>query len=608
MDIQRINTIISKRPVINVADFIAVAKQIQNQINLGTKKEKPAIKIAFLCSFTTNGIGETLFTKCCSAGILPEIYICEYGQYAQEILSPSSKLYQFAPNLIIFFLDTQTILCEKFLVPYKWTDSDRRIWADEKLSEILNFINILKKKTKALILLHNFNVPFYSPLGILENKQTFGLRESVEVLNTRIRDEFKKDNSVFILDYDSFCARKGKERLVDYKLYYLGDFRLDLQLLPALCDIYLIYIKQVVSVVKKCLVLDLDNTLWGGILGEDGFEKINIGPTGEGKPFTEFQTAIFSLYLRGIILAINSKNNLDEVMQVLQKHPSMVLRDQHFSAMRINWDDKVANMKSLSKELNISLESFVFFDDDKRNREIVKNALPEVLVMDVPEDPALYVKTLMEFDGFNSLQFTAEDGMKGQAYAQQRKRKELKNSTSDIGEYLKQLETRLTIKKGDSFNIPRIAQLTQKTNQFNMTTKRYTENDIYKFSLDEQWLVLSIKVEDKFGDNGITGAVLVEKDRSRWIIDLFLLSCRVLGRGIEDAIFSYLVESARKTDSKVLIGKFIPSGKNMPAKDFYRRSGFKFLRLEAQTEYWEYLTSAPYKFPEYITLTHNSNI
>jgi len=601
---QQIKALIATSKPKSAADYIMLARHIGGEVRQRPPESCATIRIALLSTFTITGIKEVLFTKCCAAGIMPDIYLCGYQQYAQEVLSPSSKLYLFNPDLVILFVDIQTLLGEQYLLPYTRSDAKRKRWVEEKFSEILSLVQAIKKHAKAAILLHNFNVPLHSPLGILENKQPFGLKESVESLNARIRGEFKKDPAVFVFDYDGFCSRVGKEGVTDYKMYYLADLKIDLQLLPMLSDAYLTYVKQIRAMVKKCLVLDLDNTLWGGILGEDGFEGIRLGPTLDGRPFMEFQKVILSLYHRGVILAINSKNNLDEVMRVFREHPYMLLKEKHFAAMRINWNDKVSNMESLAQELNIAMESFVFFDDDKINREIVKNVLPEVCVIDVPDDASLYIKTLLEFDGFNAMQLTNEDKQKGQMYVQQRKRLELKNCLNNIDEYLKRLETRIIVKKADAFTIPRIAQLTQKTNQFNMTTKRYLEDDIRRCLLDPRYIVLSAKVEDKFGDNGLNGTMIIEAARDVWIIDTFLLSCRVLGRGIEDALLACLLEQARKTGVKTVIGKFIPTEKNAPAKDFYKKSGFTLAKNENRTEHWERAASMPYQHPKHIALTY----
>jgi len=582
-----------------ITDYLNLYKKIEKQIKKGQNKDK-TIKIALLSSFTINGIKETLSVKSFELGISSKFYIGGYNQYSQEILNTNSGLYKFEPDLIILFIDTRSILGDEYFLPYQISDEDRKALVNEKLNVVKSLVEKIKENSNAKILLHNFEVPSYSPLGILENKQKLGFVESIETLNISLRDGFKDDGQVFIFDYEAFCSKIGKWNILDYKMYYIGDMKLNLQYIPDLCDEYLGYIKPILSLTKKCIVLDLDNTLWGGIVGEDGLEGIKLGPTPEGRLFLEFQKYLLSLFNKGIILVINSRNNPDDVLEVFRKHPDIILKEENFAAMQINWNDKISNMKAIAEELNIGLDSFVFIDDDKLNREMIRGALPEVLVVDMPEDPSLYLKTLSEINDFNTLQLTEEDKKKGKMYAEQRKRTELQKDATDITEYLKGLEIVVTIEKANSFNIPRLSQLTQKTNQFNMTTRRYPEEDIKKFSANDNFIVVCMKIVDKFGDNGITGMVIVEKGKDNWRIDTFLLSCRIIGRRVEETLLAYIIKEAKKGKAKTLTGEFSPTKKNIVAKDFYKNNAFKLLKKDKGAEIWEYDLAREYKFPDFI--------
>lgn len=358
------------------------------------------------------------------------------------------------------------------------------------------------------------------------------------------------------------------------------------------------------SVNRKCIVLDLDNTLWGGIVGEDGLKGIKLGPTSEGRPFWEFQKYLFSLFKQGIVLAINSKNNYDEVLTVFRKHPYMVLKEEHFAAMQINWNDKVSNLKTIANEINIGPDSLIFIDDDKLNREIIKNTFPEVSVVDMPDDPSLYLSTIMDINDICTLQITEEDKKKGKMYAEQRKRNDFKKVVVDLDEYLKALKIVLTIEKSNSFSTPRISQLTKKTNQFNMTTRRYEEEDIRKMASDKNFLVYSAQVEDRFGDNGITGVVIIEKTKTRWRIDTFLLSCRVLGRRIEDSLFALILSAAKNEKVSVIVGEFTATKKNIPAKDFFKNHGFHLFQKENAVENWEYDVAKKFPSPAFIKIVN----
>lgn len=563
---------------------------------------KKNLKIAIISSFTIKGLDEILFVKCFQQGIRSEIYLAPYNQYNQEIVDPKSKLYKFNPDLIILMIDSLSFLGDYLLNPYLYNVYKRKKLIKNKFNEIKELIIKLRGNSKANIIIHNFNVPNYSPLGILENTQQFGFKDSIRYLNLNLQKMSINDPNLFIFDYDAFCSKRGDRNTIDYKMYYLADMRLPINYLVELCDDYLGYIKPLVSIVKKCIVLDLDNTLWGGILGEVGISGIQLGPTPEGRSYWEFQKYLLSLHQKGIIFAINSRNNLTEVLNVLRKHPYMVLNEEHFSAIEANWQNKVTNMKSIAKQLNIGLDSFVFLDDDPYNRDLIRKNLKEVTVVDLPEDKSLYLDTLINLNEFNTLQITEEDKNRGKMYIWEKKRQELEKSVSDIEEFVKSLQVTIEIEQANEFNIPRISQLSQKTNQFNMTTKRYLEDDLIRFNSSNDYLVLSAKVIDKFGDYGLTGVVIIQKKGLAWIIDSFLLSCRILGRKIEESILSHLIKEAKKQKIQKLIGQFIKTEKNAPAENFYRNNSFKFVNKTGDIEIWEFDCSLNYESPHYVKI------
>ena len=413
--------------------------------------------------------------------------------------------------------------------------------------------------------------------GIIEAKADYGLQEMVHDFNQKLSNMCKSENSIYLYDLNGFVARFGQNNVFDYRQYFFGDLKISLNYIPFLANDLLGFIKPVLGLNKKCIVLDLDNTLWGGIVGEDGFNGIKLSQNDPiGKAFIEFQKYLLSLHERGIILAVNSRNNLEDAMQVIKEHPNMVLREKHFACLKINWNDKVTNLQEIAQELNIGIDSILFMDDDNVNRDFMREALPEVLTIELPNDPSSYAQTLMELNEFNVLKITDEDKKRGKMYLQQRERIDFKKSSINFEEYLKQLEIKIHIKKADEFTIPRISQLTLKTNQFNLTTKRYQEEEIMKFSQDKKKIVGCARIEDKFGDYGITGAFVVNKENpEEWVMDTFLLSCRVIGRGVEEGILDYIVNDAKKNNVKRLIGNFIPTKKNKPSESFLPNFGFK---------------------------------
>jgi FkbH-like protein len=558
------------------------------------------LKVAVLASSTMRGLQECLFVKAHDLKISLDIHMGGYNQYNQEILNHASALYASIPDIVFMFIDTRELLGDSFLSYYALSDEERVNLFEDKLNHLDSLITALTTRLGGKIVLHNFEVPLASPLGIIDNRQELGYIDFVKRINAELARRYRENSQVFVFDYESFCSKWGKVNTFDYKMYYLADIKLQLEYLPALCDEYLRYIKALLALNRKCIVLDLDNTLWGGVVGEDGISGIRLGNTPEGRPFLEFQKYILSLFNRGIILAINSKNNPDDALEVLRNHPEMVLREKHFASIQINWNDKISNMKAIAKEINIGLDSLVFFDDDKLNREMVRSALPEVHVVDLPDDPSLYLSTIMALDDFDSFILSDEDRQKGQMYADQRKRQELATGTKDITEYLAALEMVVTIEHANPFTIPRISQLTQKTNQFNMTTRRYTEEEIKSIAEDKNCLVFSVKVTDKFGDNGITGVAIVRKQKGSWSIETFLLSCRVIGRGVEDVMLAYIVENAQKAHAEKIVAEFIPTKKNAPAKDFYRANGLTLAHDKAGSQEWVTGIKEGYGYPQYI--------
>lgn len=567
----------------------------------GSQDKGRALRIAILSSFTLNGMKETLTIKCHDLGVRAEIYAGVYGQYHQEIIDEKSRLYAFSPDLLILAVDVHSLLGRKLLDPYDPEGPSPSALLKEREQELADLVETFKNRSPAKILIHNLEVPLSSPLGILEHKQKDGIREAVIGFNSRIAGKFREDSQTFVLDYEGFCAAHGKDRIRDDKMYYLGDLKLSLSYIPALADRHLSFIRPLAGLSRKCLVLDLDNTLWGGIIGEDGIGNIALGPTPEGRPFLELQQYILALYRRGVILAINSRNNEEEVRQVFREHPDITLKEEHFAAMRINWEDKADNLRSIAEELNLGLESMVFVDDDPVNRELIRKQLPEVEVIELPPDPSGYLRTLQRMDDFDTMQLTEEDRKKGELYAQERRRRRERESAEDLEGYLKALGVKVSIRPADEMTIPRIAQLTQKTNQFNMTAQRYQQEDILAMR-DKGYVILSIRAEDRFGDSGIVGVAIADPQEKEWRIDTFLLSCRVLGRGIEQALLASLIRRAREAGAERIVGEFISTKKNAPAKDFYQKAGFTLAEENKETglRRWVFSLSKDILPPGYI--------
>ena len=478
------------------------------------------IKIGFLSSFTINGLPEVLKIKCDETQISCQTYMSEYNQYNQEILDSNSQLYKFQPDITFLLLDIRSILGDFFYFPYSLNVEQTKDFIEQKVLELVNLANIFAKNSSSKLIISNLHIPFFSPYGIAESNSEFGLQDAVFHFNKELKERTKEFDSVFLFDFNGFVTKYGEDNIFNYQNYFFGDIKISLSFISYLGELLMSYVIAFLGITKKCIVLDLDNTLWGGIVGEDGFDGIHIGPQPPGNSFLEFQKHLKALSQRGIILAINSKNNLDDAMNVIENHPNMILKKDDFSCIVINWGDKVQNMREIAKQLNIGIDSLVFFDDDAVNREYVRRELPQIHVPEMSSDPSEYTKTLLSLNDFSTFQITAEDVSRKKMYMQQKHRTELQNSSSNLIDFLRTLNLHVVIKKADNFSIPRISQLTLKTNQFNLTTKRYQKDEIKKFSVDNNMLVCSVQVIDKFGDNGITGVFIIKKEKPKeWILD-----------------------------------------------------------------------------------------
>ena len=580
----------------NLSYFIAKARSIDG------RSFQKKIKVAILSSFTINGLEEALRVKCAESDITCATYLCGYGQYNQDILDQSSTLYEFSPDITFMIIDTRSVLSALFYTPYTIPANDRRTYIDKRVADFVNLVKTFKNRTGSKLVLTNCSIPTYSPYGICEVRTEYGLKEMVYDFNARLSDAFRSDPQVFLFDFNSFVAKYGEINVLDYRQFLVGDIKVSLSYIPHLAEELMGYVKANLGVNRKCIVLDLDNTLWGGIIGEDGFDRIDLSLKPPGMAFMEFQRVLLALYQRGVILAINSRNNEDEALRAIRDHPFMVLREEHFATMKINWSDKISNMKEIAQELNIGLDSIVYFDDDPINRELMSKAIPQIKTIDLPDDPSLYASTLMQINDFNTLVMTNEDRKRGEMYREEHKRTELKRSSSNLEDFLKQLEIRVTMKKANNFTIPRIAQLTLKTNQFNLTTRRYQEEDVETLAQDHTKLIGCAQTQDKFGDNGITGVYIVDKNHmdKEWFIDTFLLSCRVMGRGIEDAMMGYILSKAKEEGVIKVKAEFIPTKKNKPCEQLLPNFGFK-----KEGEQWVYTYNVPIKQTNHVELNED---
>lgn len=450
----------------------------------------------------------------------------------------------------------------------------------EKLRWVLD--RIPSTKTFILITMDGIGVtPMTSGLSLLETVVTY---------NLALLEAANHFDNVKVVDICEFTRAYPMSELTDGKYWFLSQMQLNPRLSAPFMEWFQRKIDQIAMKRKKGLILDLDNTLWGGVLGEEGPAGIRIGGDYPGKAFHAFQEKVQELGKNGVILALCSKNNEADVWEAFDKNPFMVLRKDDFAAWRINWADKATNIRELAEELNIGLDSFVFVDDNPSEREWIRQALPMVTVPEFPSQPyglQAFSQSLVELY-FRVYSITKEDREKTEQYKANARRTQAQRLFSDMDSFLESLEICIDIEPADAFSIPRIAQMTQKTNQFNLTTRRYTETDIRTF-LAAGWKIYCIRVTDRFGDNGITGCIFMNGDE----IDSYLLSCRILGKGIEFAFIKSILRKLKESGKKVVRATYLPTAKNCQVKDFYDRCGFtivaeneimeKYYSLDLQT-------------------------
>ena len=459
-----------------------------------------------------------------------------------------------------------------YLSPIK-TNVDMYVLEIEAYVQQLQFILTQIKPHKAcyVFTLHNMHY-IYHETG------DWSVNEAIGNYNRKLYELSQSYANLKVIDFARFCRQYPSSELIDWKYYHISQ----MQLSPKLTGDFEGWLQNEIAAIegkrKKCLALDLDNTLWGGILGEDGPEGIQIGHTYPGSAFLDFQNNLLELSKSGVILTVCSKNNEQDVIEAWDKNPFLPIKQEHLSAWRINWNSKADNLAELAQELNIGLDSMVLIDDNPAERALVKQMYPMVETPDFPKQPYLlpvFFETLCR-DYFQIYKLTSEDKMKLQQYKANTERAVFQKSFASFEDYLKSLELELTIRELNPMNLSRIAQLTQKTNQFNLTTKRYTEEEITTLA-HQGANVYCLNVKDKFCDNGITGVAIITtgKNAETATVDSFLLSCRILGKHIENVFLKYVLLHLKNEGYSRITASFIPTLKNSQVSDFYELNGFR---------------------------------
>jgi FkbH-like protein len=562
-----------------------------------------ATRVSLLASFTIAPLVPVLSVELARQGFAADVRVAEAHAFVQELFEPVAICAHGSDVVILAPLleDLCPPLANGYLALVPREVQRHR---DEIVATLENAVTSFRTRSAATLIVHNFALPAFPLQGIHEVMAAGSQTEAIRHLNQQLVGLARAVPGMYVLDFDRLCAQTGYARARDERLWCIGRAPLSASLLPALARAQAACVRATLKGPRKCLVLDLDDTLWGGVLGELGPPGIQVGHAFPGVAYREFQQALLELSRQGVLLAINSKNNLPEVEAVFRSHPDMVLKLDDFAAVRVNWQSKPENMVEIAAELNIALDGLVFFDDSPVERELMRQALPDVLTIEVPRDPSAYARALLETRAFDRLGLTAEDRRRTSMYHEERARERLRLTAASFREFVAGLQLQAHIGPVDAMALPRVLDLVHKTNQYNVTTRRYSAGQLAEMMVDPRYGVFCLRLADRFGDHGIVGAAIVRLQLPTAVIDTFLLSCRVIGRTAETALLSYLARWAAVHGARELTGEFVPTGRNAPAEGLFRDHGFTSAGRDGASTSWTLsLEGVPIQCPSYISLT-----
>lgn len=539
----------------------------------------PKIKVTLLGDTATQLLVVAIKGEAVDRRLSLNIYEGEYNQVERQLMDPTSELYEYDAEITIIFQSTHK------LGEYHSSlsiDRQERL-ADERLSFISSLCENPSFANKKIIY---FNYPEIEDtvFGSYANKVVSSFSYQLRKLNYELMNLSRQYPNLFICDIAGLQNLFGRRFMFAPNVYMTTEMVLSVNALPYVASRVVDIIAAIKGQFKKCLILDLDNTVWGGVIGDDGLEGIELGHgLGIGKAFTEFQMWVKKLKQRGIIICVASKNNEETAKEPFEKHPDMVLKLDDIAVFQANWETKVDNIRTIQSILNIGFDSMVFLDDNPFERNIVRENIPGITVPELPEDPAMYLEYLYSLNLFETASYSNADKDRTKQYQVEAKRVSLSKTFTNEADFLKSLNMVSTVSGFTKFNTPRIAQLSQRSNQFNLRTVRYTETDIELMAKDPDVIDLSFTLEDKFGDNGLIAVVIMKKQNAETLfVDTWFMSCRVLKRGMENFTLNTMVERAKAKGYKRIIGEYIPTPKNKMVEMHYANLGFSPMETSGQ--------------------------
>jgi FkbH-like protein len=542
----------------------------------------PTVKLAVVGDTATQLLCTAIRGMGVERGYKIDLFEAEYNQVERQLLDSTSDLYQFDANFIVVFQSTHKLGEHHSMLSVE----KQAMLADDRIGFLSSICENPALAGKKIIY---FNYPeiedtvFGSYANKVESSFTFQVRK----LNYLMMQMSQQYPNLFICDIAALQNKFGRDTMFASNVYTSTEMVLSVDILPYVASRVMDIVCAIKGQFKKCLILDLDNTVWGGVIGDDGLEGIQLGHgLGIGKAFTEFQMWVKKLKQRGIIICVASKNNEDTAKEPFEKHPDMVLKLDDIAVFQANWETKVDNIRTIQSILNIGFDSMVFLDDNPFERNIVRENIPGITVPELPEDPAEYLEYLYSLNLFETASYSNMDKDRTKQYQVEAKRVSLSKTFTNEADFLKSLNMVSTVSGFTKFNTPRVAQLSQRSNQFNLRTVRYTDADIEALANDPKVIDLSFTLEDKFGDNGLIAVVIMKStDDKTLFVDTWFMSCRVLKRGMENFTLNQMVQAARAAGYKYIIGEYLPTPKNSMVKDHFTNLGFERIAGSATDQF-----------------------
>lgn len=559
-------------------DFSKLKKNLKNDFS-NLKK----IKVAVLGDSATQFLVQAIRGTGYDSDLNLEIWEADFNQIEHQVSDSSSELYESNPEIIIIFQSSHKLLGKYNKLKPEYQSA----LAYTEIENLQRLCTTISSNTKAKIVYYNYteidDAVFGNFAGKVEQSFLFQLRK----LNYELMVLATQNPNLYLCDLATIQNQIGKVAFFQSSVYINSEMVLSIDSLPLVASKTVDIIATLDGKFKKCVILDLDNTTWGGIIGDDGIENIQIGSLGIGKAFSEFQYWIKKLKNRGIIVAVCSKNTESVAKEPFEKHPDMVLRLDDISVFIANWENKADNIRQIQSILNIGFDSMVFLDDNPFERNIVRENIPGITVPELPEDPAEYLEYLYTLNLFETVSFSGEDAERTKMYQVEAQRATVQQKFTNEGDFLKSLDMISVVEPFTKFNRPRVAQLSQRSNQFNLRTVRYTDADIETLSLSSDYFTFAFTLEDKFGDNGLICVIILKKETSETaFIETWFMSCRVLKRTMENFVLNTIVDFCKENGFEILKGEYIPTAKNEMVKDHYLNLGF-----EENDQFWTLKTS-----------------